>query len=43
MGWYRTNGWGGYGEQGWSDKYYGRNNDSQKKNWGSWKCECGNV
>ena len=43
MGWYRTNGWGGYGEQGWSGKSYGRNKDTQKKSWGSWKCECGNV
>ena len=43
MGWYHGNGWSGYADQGWQSKYWGRGKETQKKAWGSWKCECGNF
>ena len=42
MGWY-SNGWGDREVQWWKGSHYGRNKAMQKKAWGSWKCECGNV
>ena len=43
MGWYHSNGWSGREDQWWKASYYGRAKGNQKKSWGSWKCECGNV
>ena len=43
MGWYHGNGWSGNADQWWRAMHHGRNKGTQKKNWGSWKCECGNV
>ena len=31
MGWYRSNGWSGYGDQGWKAKYYSRSKESPKE------------
>ena len=42
MGWY-SNGWGDREIQWWKGSHYGRNKATQKKGWGSWKCERGNV
>ena len=43
MGWYHSNSWSGYADQGLKSKHDARGKETQKKTWGSWKCECGNV